>query len=493
MKLQKEQAKLDRKQARFEASQARASSIWRGIRFALMFLVNSILILVLVGATGLLCYYLVKLIRKSSQGYFEWLVQADHELKLEREYTKRLKYEFQPNKGMFEGMQLNSFTYSPRTADNHSLTHSYTQHHKTPNHKTPKILSRGDQGSSLDAEFSPVLKQLPTFNQALNNSPNQSLVLGYDETTQPIYGAWSDLFSFGVGGASGSGKTSTAIWLLAQAVRQGAKLIVIDPHAGNKDSLATKLQPLANSFLCNVATSPDEMLASINYAQSIFDARKSGLDLEQTKIILCIDEWLACMRGEVKEAFQVLAESISQEGRKYNFIGCFLSQKWSISKSGDMRDTLTAHIITRSRPNLARQQTGLTSSDLPSDVISLDQGQFYLLNTTGDLQKLRAPYVSQNDLSGIALSLDTSTSQQRPKHVQTTSTDEQMLINPLGFGSDTETPTETLTAEEASILQMFRAGKSISEITRELSGAKSGRKYSNYLDKVNTILRKELK
>ena len=366
---------------------------------------------------------------------------------------------------------LTNLTYAPRFADSHNLT--ITQHHKQ-NKALPNI-----ETTSVEQ-----LQHIPTFTQALQDTTSSTLVLGYDQQAQPIHGTLDSLYSFGIGGMSGSGKTSTAVWLLVQSVLQNARLIVIDPHKGNPDSLASKLQPLESSYLCKVASTPQEMLQSVRYCQSIFNSRKSGENQDQHHIIVVCDEWLACMRGDLQTEFQKLAECISQEGRKYGVIGCFLSQKWSIQKSGDMRDTLTSHIICRTRPNLARQQTGLTSSELPSDVISLDAGQFYLLDTFGELQKLTAPYVSDADLTNLVLPNTVQTTSYTPKQPQTLT----QSRNTQEVGKTTP-----LDPEEARIIQMFLDGLSISEITRQVSGAKSGRKYSDTLNRINVIVRQQLR
>lgn len=361
---------------------------------------------------------------------------------------------------------LTHLNYSPRHSDSHNL--SITQHHKQ--HKALAAGAAVTDGDSYAQQMQ--VQQIPTFAEALQMPlASNSLILGYDEYGAAKLGTLDNLFSFGIGGASGSGKTSTCIWLLSQAIMQGAKLIVIDPHAGNPDSLASKLQPLSSSYLCDVATSENEMLQAINFAQSIFDARKSGADVSTNHIIIVCDEWMHLMRGSTSEAFKVLAEGISQEGRKYGIIGSFLSQKWSVSKSGDMRDTLTSHIICRTRPNLARQQTGLLSSDLPSDVMQLETGSYYLLNVLGELQKLSAPYVSNDDLIQLSKTID---------------------IAPAPHLSSSPNDAPQQTAEHAAIIQKFKTGSSIAEISRELSGSKSGSKYIKALNQINDVLRIEL-
>ncbi len=380
----------------------------------------------------------------------------------------------------FEG--VSNVHYHPITNDSHNQT--VTQHYKAPQQLIHKPID------SLLSDFSvnePVIT-IPSFRQALDDATSSTLVLGYDEEGKAKHGTLEQLFSFGVGGLPDAGKTSVTIWLLSQAIRQGAQLIVIDPHAGNPDSLASRLQPLAHAYLCQVASTPNEMLQSIRYAQSLFEQRRSEGGADGCYIIFVCDEWLACMRNGLKDEFHALAEAVSQEGRKYRFIGAFLSQKWDIAKSGDMRDTLTSHIFCRTRKNLARQQTGLVGRELPDGVMTLAKGTFYLLDTIGQLTLLQAPYVSQVDLQMLASEL---AGKREPRTIE---------IPPPIITPDLRTqtkpqdkPVDTLNPEQAQILNLFKQEKSIREIIFELYGVKSGAKYNSYLSDVQAVLRGQLK
>ena len=381
--------------------------------------------------------------------------------------------------------------FSPR--DSHNQTHSVTQHHKQP-----KQLGYSQDVPTIDLSPQERAQPVPTFSEAIRQSSKDSLVLGYDEIGQPKIGSLDYLYSCGGGGDTGTGKTSTAVYLAAQSVAHGAELVIVDPHAGHEQSLANKIAPLSRAYLCDVATTQSEMLDTISFTQSLFDARKNGSSSCDNYIILMCDEWLALMRGNLKNEFQQLAECITQEGRKYKMIAVFMSQTWNKNKSGDMRDTLASHYIHRTRPALARQQTGLTSKELPSDIMRLENGQFYLLNVFGEMEKLKAPRVTTEDLQELAKRIF-PTSQPLPQSFPTTSADN----NSIGFlddveavqevqGSMTETQKEIPTAEEAEILQMFVGGEDVTAITKKISGVTGGRKYTDTLERVNQIIRKHL-
>ena len=392
----------------------------------------------------------------------------------------------QPN---FSG--IHTLHFSPK--DSHNESHSLTQHHRQP-----KQIEYHQDVPTIDLSPLDRVQQIPTFKEAIERSTQDMLVLGYNSKNEPIIGSLDYLYSLGCGGNTGTGKTSTVVYLSAQSVAHGASLIVVDPHKGHPQSLATKIAPLSDSYLCSVASTEAEMLNTIQFTKSIFDARKSGsMDCDNYIILLC-DEWLSLMRGTLRNEFQQLAECITQEGRKYKLIAVFMSQTWNKSKSGDMRNTLASHIVHRTRTDLARQQTGLRATELPNDLMTLKNGQFYLLDIFGDVQKLQAPIVEKSDLEELARGISTA-SRPLPEDFQNSS----KSSNPIGFsqsqevieeerGSTTETKKIELTAEEANIVQMFKSGMSFTKITKELSGSTGGRKYTQVSEKVNEVIRKYL-
>src|SRR5262245_16329347 len=71
--------------------------------------------------------------------------------------------------------------------------------------------------------------------------PGQPLCLGYDEAGQALMGSWNDLYSCGVGGMTGSGKSWAVAFLAGQSAAAGARIILIDPHAGDSESLTHRL------------------------------------------------------------------------------------------------------------------------------------------------------------------------------------------------------------------------------------------------------------
>lgn len=331
------------------------------------------------------------------------------------------------------------------------------------------------QGEAMEVMGNPTSTALPSFQDVLATLSSGQLTFGFDVDNQPVKGSLNDLYSFSVGGLSGSGKTSTTVFLLAQAVQLGAKLIIIDRHAGNPESLATKLSPLASSFVTSPASNDADILAACDFIQDSFKRRQQGQP--HYPLIVVADEFLALMRNDqLATAMQEIGEVLSQEARKYAIYGCFVSQKWTTSKVGDMSHTLTSHIVHRTRPELARYQTGLKGDELPNDLMMLDKGSYYLLNNQGDLLKLRAPYVSGDDLK----TLGEPTSTVLPALQANLQADFKTLSRPA------------LDPEKARVMEMFRSGTDVPEIVRTVYGVKGGKTYQDRSKEVNDLLRTHL-
>ena len=100
--------------------------------------------------------------------------------------------------------------------------------------------------------------------------------------------------------------------MLAQSAAQGGRLIVCDPHAGDEESLATRIRALSPAFMCDVAQSPDAILAALKLANDKLERRKADSSLAQWPIIVVVDEWTSLLRGKLGEAFPAYAENFAE-------------------------------------------------------------------------------------------------------------------------------------------------------------------------------------
>ena len=310
----------------------------------------------------------------------------------------------------------------------------------------------------------------------------QPLILGYG-AEEAVTGDWRSLYSTGMGGLQGSGKTWGAVFLLTQSAISGGRLVICDPHAGDDDeSLARRVEPLSSAFLCDIADDEKSILAALRLATDTLDRRKKG-DKDRTPVIVAIDEWLSLRRGKLAEALPAFVEAMSTEGRKLNIHCMLLTQRADKEAIGDFRNTLASSYVFRLRADEARMLTGLRASALPDDTLQLAPGESYLLDTRGQLTRVKIPMMTPADVvSAGRLLTDAQPTMEAPwKHSGST----------LETRETVSQSAKPQSASTARILGAFQGGSDISEIARDISQAASGRKYAEALIEINRVLREE--
>ena len=371
----------------------------------------------------------------------------------------------------------------------------------------PHYSHRQDAAQLLPGDVATVAQlapPVPSFSALLDAGrvgKGNPMLLGFDAATAaPVEGSWLDLYSCGLGGLSGSGKSWTATYLAAQAALFGTKIVLLDPHAGNDESLAMRLGPLAGRFVCAPAESPREMLAAVNLVAEELRRRKAGARGEP--MLFIADEYSALQRGELAEPLGALVEALGQEGRKLGLFALVAGQIWTASRAGgsEVRDSLASAYVHRCRPAQARYLTGMTAADLPSDLLELPSGTAYLLDTSGDFRRVTIPHMAAGDVARVAQLLN---AQVAPASSPPT------VAPPFGFrpvGTSVgatvgaaQAPLRPhqdaaqLSPEEAGIVAGFLAGKSPSDLAAELAGGmKAGDAYARAARKVAEALRRAL-
>lgn len=344
----------------------------------------------------------------------------------------------------------------------------------------------------------------PNFSELLDAGrigKGNPMLLGIDKGTgKPIEGSWLDLYSCAVGGISGSGKTWTAAFLAAQAALHGARLVVLDPHSDNPESLASRLAPMSSRYVCEVADNPKSMLASVNLVAAELQQRKDGKRGEPWLFIA--DEFSALQRGELADPLAKLVEALGQEGRKVFLYGMVCGQVWTAARAGgsELRDSLASAYVHRLRPAQARMLTGFTAADLPGDLLELPAGSAYLLSTAGELRPVIIPRMAPGDIARVAqlagsvpgdqASTQASTKRQIGFHIPESRKPDGSLTE----ACNTQASRASLSAEALRVLELFQRGLDIVAIVKEIYGieASSGRKYQDAARDVQRLLREAL-
>lgn len=343
---------------------------------------------------------------------------------------------------------------------------------------------------------------VPSFAQLLEDGRigpdadgrTQTLILGYGEGGA-IEGTWRDLYSSAAGGLQGSGKTWGTAFLLAQSAAAGAQLVICDPQAGDAESLANRVAPLRPAMLCDIADDDKSIGQALDLAYEVLDRRDKG-DRDRRPVIVAIDEWLSLRRGKLADRLPELVEAFATRGRKMNVHCMLLTQRADKDAIGDFRNTLASSYIYRMRPDEARMLTGLRAAQLPNDVLQLEPGECYLLDTRGQLRKVRIPHCAPADIERVAAQLggqlagatvkpafgfrpagaarNPAETQMKPGfETRETSSGSAPLLDPQG----------------ARILALFAQGMSIGEIVKAIWGEISGPKYNMARATVETVIR----
>lgn len=349
---------------------------------------------------------------------------------------------------------------------------------------------------------------IPTFAQLLDAGKigtGRPMLLGFRaDSGQPIEGSWLDLYSVGVGGMTGSGKTWLSAFLVAQSVAAGARLIVVDPHAGDKESLATRLSGLSSAYVCTVSSDGAAIPSALHLAHAKLTQRIAGKG-GNWPLLLIVDEWTSLLRGKLGELLTATALDIAEQGRKYGVFCLLAAQAWQIDAAGPVRDRLASHYTMRTRGDQFRYQMGLRGS-APLDTMFLKPGEAYFLSNRGELCKVVIPRMDAADLARIGATLDTPAASvgqpfgfvpataavtpsaqiiadNRPKSSQN-------VTGPLPATTASQSATG-VSPEAARAAALFRGGASPAEIVKELRGvgSKEGSRYQAALNEVLELIR----
>lgn len=240
------------------------------------------------------------------------------------------------------------------------------------------------------------------------------LVMGYQQSAatkawELRYGSWLDLYSCAVAGVSGSGKTTTVLFLLLQAILAGAKLMVIDPHiADPEESLAARLELFSDAMIVPPCDhTPKEVLRRIRWLKKELTRRKEhGIKPPACdRIVFVIDEFNSIMQkgGDLAEELQALLLEVEQEGRKFGMFAMLIGQNWSANSIGDavIRQCLASALVHR-MSEVAQAKKLLPLSKHANATIELDQGYWMFKDTRGQFTNMYTPYTDEFDSPQVA-------------------------------------------------------------------------------------------
>lgn len=221
------------------------------------------------------------------------------------------------------------------------------------------------------------------------------------------YLEWDNIGLCGIAGISGSGKSSTMRFLLAQMALGGTGIFLGDGHGKiGVDNLAHTTTPLANAFLAPVATDIDAIVDLIHAAEIVAHNRRNGKDKNiHFRIAIVIDEYISVMRqvsDEQRSHIVEIMETFATDYRKTNVKMFLAAQNWKEDFIGSaaIRQSMNATILHRVAPDDVRLFQIPTS--LKREVTQLRVGHAFILQQVSDPVKVYVPKITQDDLRAIA-------------------------------------------------------------------------------------------
>jgi hypothetical protein len=234
------------------------------------------------------------------------------------------------------------------------------------------------------------------------------MVLGF-ANGELRYGTWKDFNSAGIGGVSGSGKTTTIRFLLFQTVLLKGRFIMIDPHIEDQEeSLAAQFRVFKQSHVfppCDDNASA--VTKRVRWLMKEYLRRKEQ-GIKGPPIILVLDELNALIRRmspELRKELTDLLLTLAQEGRKFGLFALLIAQRWSEQDQGGkpygaaIRSSLSSMLAHRFIDE--EQAKKLIGSKNGPRCLELEKGHYLFRDTEGHLAEIVTPFTQREDSQAV--------------------------------------------------------------------------------------------
>lgn len=302
----------------------------------------------------------------------------------------------------------------------------------------------------------------------------------------PILLTSGSLWTAGLAGRAGSGKTRTAALLIGYEVLHGASLLVIDPHRHKDDSLSRLIAPLGSILLLPPALTPAEVETVLSRADAELAARKAGQ--VQGRLLLVVDEYTSYQRdgGPLAAHMARTVEAYATEGRGYGAQGLIIGQNWKASRSGgtEVREVLTSAVVHRS---WKRQAAYLCPDDDTAEAAeSLVPGRAIFVPTDADPVEVAIPLTESADLARIAQMRQAT----RQATTGATTVIDLATWHAAPVATNTQATTPDVSQEAQRALRLFQEHKSMARVVEMMYGITSdkGRIYQTKLTEVSALV-----
>ena len=207
-----------------------------------------------------------------------------------------------------------------------------------------------------------------------------------------------------IAGVQGTGKSNTAALLAAQVAALGGMIFVVDPDAGDDESLANRLAAMSGKIGA-IAKTDAEIEAVLKNTAKLFAYRDRTPGRLHPPFLLLIDEFMRlAIEERLSDESQRTLLLLSGDGRKKRMIVAPISQVWKQRLAGPLgtafRDASTHAIVHGSKPGAA--ELLLPGGYYGKQAAQLAPGQALVFGGGGEPQKVVIPELTPADLAFAA-------------------------------------------------------------------------------------------
>jgi hypothetical protein len=279
-------------------------------------------------------------------------------------------------------------------------------------------------------------------------------------------------------GLSGFGKSTLLRYLASVNALNRGRLVVIDPHGDSGDeSLLATLRPLAATFLCDPATTPDAARRALRQADTIMQDRLHGRSPDSTPLLVVIDELNEVMTHRAWEGAAPVVQNYlsvgNKSGRKKRCYALAAAQIGLADQLGgsEVRDSFVAQAVFRSR----KKQAQLLDFDAreKAEIKGLEVGALYFQGAR-DTEPSKLYAFNTTPADGAALATELG---------YPAATGAATIIEGESIQRAATTPATTpdVSPEAQRALDLFITHKSMARVVKLMDGIEShqGRTYQD--------------
>lgn len=221
---------------------------------------------------------------------------------------------------------------------------------------------------------------------------------------KPIYLEWDNVGLCGIAGKSGSGKSNTIRFLIAQLALARTAIVLIDGHGtAAQDSVTKTTACIHHTLLLPPATTPTDGVAYLRRAEQIAQSRLDR-GYNEYPIAVIVDEVITLLRSvsehDRNECIRIM-ERFATDFRKTDVKLFIAAQNWTqdFIGSASLRRSMNRVILHNMALDTVKYFTG--DPIVRKKISFMQTGEAFILGDGAPIF-VKVPYISQDDLAELA-------------------------------------------------------------------------------------------